>query len=148
MIAVPPTAPSETPGPPKKKLVMGPDNFMDQFIKKREPTLVTSVSATQVINPLEEFDQYFSWPCVDQAVCTDLIAWWGVSQFFILCLPFLIHLQHQVLEYPVMCLIACEYAAIPGLSCLAEWAFSLSARTDSACCGNMEKKKFGGLQRL
>ena len=65
MIAVPPTAPSETPGPPKKKLVMGPDNFMDQFIKKREPTLVTSVSATQVINPLEEFDQYFSWPCVD-----------------------------------------------------------------------------------
>ena len=109
---------------------------------------MTSVLATQVINPLEEFDQYFSQPCVDRSVCTDLIAWWGVSQFFILCLPFLILLQHQVLEYPVMHLIARDYAAIPGSSCLVEQAFSLSARKDSAHRGNMEKKKFGGLQRL
>ena len=59
-----------------------------------------------------------------------------------------IYSQHQALEYLVMHLIACNYAAIPGSSCLVEQAFSLSARTDSACRGNMEKKKFGGLQRL
>ena len=47
-----------------------------------------------------------------------------------------------------MHLIARDFAAIPGLSCLVECAFSLSARTDSAHCGNMEKEKFGGLQRL
>ncbi|KAF8234739.1 hypothetical protein L208DRAFT_1260414, partial [Tricholoma matsutake] len=51
-------------------------------------------------------------------------------------------------EYPVMCLIAQDFAAIPGSSGLVEHAFSLSARTDSAHHGNMEKKKFGGLQRL
>ena len=46
-----------------------------------------------------------------------------------------------------MCLIARDFAAILGSSCLVEHAFSLSAWTDSACHGNMEKK-FGGLQRL
>ena len=86
MIAVPP-APSETTGPTKTNPVVGPDEFMDQFKNNRETTLVTSVLATQVINPLEESDQYFSQPCVDWSVCTDLIAWWGVSQFFILFLP-------------------------------------------------------------
>ena len=88
MIAAPP-APSKTLCPTKTNPVVGPDEFMDQFIKNWETTLVTSVSATQVINPLEESDQYFSQLCVDQSVCTDLIAWWGVSWFFILCLPFL-----------------------------------------------------------
>ena len=64
MIAVPP-APSETPGPTKTYPVVGLDEFMDQFIKNWENMLVTSVLATQVINPLEESDQYFSQPCVD-----------------------------------------------------------------------------------
>jgi hypothetical protein len=47
-----------------------------------------------------------------------------------------------------MRLIARDFAAIPGSSCLVERAFSLSARTDSARRGNMEKNKFSGLQRL
>ena len=45
MIAVPP-APSETPGPTKTNLVVGPDDFMDEFIKNWETRLVTSVSET------------------------------------------------------------------------------------------------------
>ena len=64
-IFLPPAAPSKTPGPSKSNPVVGPDNFMDQFIKKWETMLVKSVSETQVINQLEEFDQYFSWLCVD-----------------------------------------------------------------------------------
>ena len=40
------------------------------------------LAVTQVIDPLEEFDQYFSHPCVDKSVCPDLIAWWGVSFIF------------------------------------------------------------------
>ena len=48
----------------------------------------------------------------------------------------------------LMRLIACDYVAIPGSSCLVEQAFLLSAQMDSAHCRNMEKKKFGGLQRL
>ena len=47
-----------------------------------------------------------------------------------------------------MHLITCNYVAILGSSCLVEQAFSLSSRIDSAHCGNMDKKKFGGLQRL
>jgi len=131
MISVPP-APSKTPGPTKTNPVVGPDKFMDHFIKNWETTLVTS--ATQVINPLEESDQYFSQPCVDQSVCHYLFA-------------ILICSQHQASD-PVMHLITCNYVAIPGSSCLVEWAFLLSAQMDSAHCGNMEKKKFGGLQRL
>ena len=44
--------------------------------------------------------------------------------------------------------IARNYLAIPGSSCLVEHAFSLSARTDTARRGQIEKMKFGGLQRL
>jgi len=79
MIAVlpgtPSKTPSKTPGPTKTNPVLGPDDFKDKFIKSRETRLVTSVLATQVVNPLEESDKYFSCPCVDQLVCTDLIAW-------------------------------------------------------------------------
>jgi len=76
----PPTMSSKAPGPAKKDHIPRPDDFMDQFIKKWEA--IPSMSAvTQVIDPLEEFDRYFSCLCVDRSVCTDLVAWWGVSLF-------------------------------------------------------------------
>ena len=74
---VPPVMLSKAPGPTKNDLIPGPDDFMDQFIKKR--AIPSMSAATQVIDPLEEFDQYFSRPCVDRSVCTDLVVWWGVS---------------------------------------------------------------------
>jgi hypothetical protein len=56
------------------------DDFMDRFIQERESTSVKLIStAAQVVDPLEEFDRYFSRPCVDRTVCVDLVAWWGVS---------------------------------------------------------------------
>ena len=74
---VPPAMSSKAPGPTKNDLIPGPDDFMDQFIKKR--AIPSMSAATQVIDPLEEFDRYFSRPCVDRSVCTDLVVWWGVS---------------------------------------------------------------------
>jgi len=51
----PPAMLSKAPGPTKKDHILRPDNFMDQFIKKRE-AIPSMSAATQVIDPLEEFD--------------------------------------------------------------------------------------------
>ncbi|KAM6489863.1 Ribonuclease H-like domain containing protein [Amanita muscaria] len=111
----------------------GMDNFMDQFIKKKKPILAIPTSVGyENVNPLEEFKRYFARPCVSRSSCTNAIAWWG----------------HQGSEYPVLQLIARDYCPIPGSSCLVERSFSLSARTDSARRGQMDKNKFGSLQRL
>ena len=45
-------------------------------------------------------------------------------------------------------MMACNYLAIPGSSCLAEQSFSMSARTDNVCQHQMDGQKFGLLQRL
>ena len=45
-------------------------------------------------------------------------------------------------------MMARDYMAIPGSSCLAERSFSMSARTDDIRCHQMGGEKFGGVQRL
>ena len=45
-------------------------------------------------------------------------------------------------------MMARDYLAIPGSSCLAERSFSMSARTDDVRRRQMEGEKFGSLQRL
>ena len=45
-------------------------------------------------------------------------------------------------------MMAWDYMAIPGLTCLAECLFSMSARTDEAHCRQMGGEKFGRVQRL
>jgi hypothetical protein len=59
----------------------------------------------------------------------------------------LINLQLEE-HYPVVCMMARDYMAIPGSTCLAERSFSMSARTDDARCHAIHANKFGGLQRL
>ena len=44
--------------------------------------------------------------------------------------------------------MACDYLAIPATTCIAERSFSLSARTDDPRHWQMNKVKFGGLQKL
>jgi len=44
--------------------------------------------------------------------------------------------------------MACDYLAIPATTCIAERSFSLSARTDDPRRWQMNKVKFGGLQKL
>ena len=44
--------------------------------------------------------------------------------------------------------MACDYLAIPGSSCLAEWSFSMSACTDDVWRQQIDGKKFGDLQWL
>ena len=51
-------------------------------------------------------------------------------------------------EYPVLHLMARDYLAIPATTCIAERSFSLSARTDGPRQRQMQKAKFGGLQKL
>ena len=51
-------------------------------------------------------------------------------------------------EYPVLCLMAHNYLAIPATTCIAEHSFSLLARTDNPQRRQMQKAKFGGLQKL
>ena len=51
-------------------------------------------------------------------------------------------------EYPVLRLMACDYLAIPATTCIAERSFSLSARTDDLRRRQIQKAKFGGLQKL
>ena len=45
-------------------------------------------------------------------------------------------------------LMARDYMAIPGSTCLAERSFSMSARTDDVRRRQMDGVKFGSLQRL
>jgi len=45
-------------------------------------------------------------------------------------------------------MMARDYMAIPGSTCLAEWSFLMSACTDDARRCAMHADKFGGLQRL
>ena len=45
-------------------------------------------------------------------------------------------------------MMARDYLAIPGSSCLAERAFSLSGRTDDPQCRQMTAERFGTIQRL
>ena len=47
-----------------------------------------------------------------------------------------------------MRLMARDYMAIPGSTCLAERSFSMSARTDDVRRRQMGGEKFGALQRL
>jgi len=44
--------------------------------------------------------------------------------------------------------MARDYLAIPATTCIAERSFSLSARTDDPRRRQMNKVKFGGLQKL
>ena len=44
--------------------------------------------------------------------------------------------------------MARDYLAIPATTCIAERSFSLSARTDDPQRRQMNKVKFGGLQKL
>jgi hypothetical protein len=44
--------------------------------------------------------------------------------------------------------MARDYLAIPATTCIAERSFSLSARTDAPRRRQMNKVKFGGLQKL
>jgi hypothetical protein len=44
--------------------------------------------------------------------------------------------------------MARDYLAVPATTCIAERSFSLSARTDDPRRRQMEKTKFGGLQKL
>ena len=52
------------------------------------------------------------------------------------------------MEYPVLRLMARDYLAIPATTCIAERSFSLSARTDDPRQRQIQKDKFGGLQKL
>ena len=45
-------------------------------------------------------------------------------------------------------MMAQDYLAIPGSSCLAEQSFSMSAQTDDVHRRQMEGEKFSSLQRL
>jgi hypothetical protein len=51
-------------------------------------------------------------------------------------------------EHPVLRLMARDYLAIPATTCIAERSFSLSARTDDPRRRQIQKAKFGGLQKL
>ena len=51
-------------------------------------------------------------------------------------------------QYPVVRMMAHDYMAILGSTCLAERSFSMSAHTDDARRRAMHADKFGGLQRL
>ena len=44
--------------------------------------------------------------------------------------------------------MARDYLAIPATTCIAERSFSLSARTDAPRRRQIQKAKFGGLQKL
>lgn len=57
-------------------------------------------------------------------------------------------LKEQARAYPVVRLMAQDYLPIPASTCLAEWSFSTSARTDDARRRQMGGEKFGALQRL
>jgi hypothetical protein len=45
-------------------------------------------------------------------------------------------------------MMARDYLAIPGSTCLAERSFSLSGRTDEARQRQMDAERFGAIQRL
>ena len=58
-----------------------------------------------------------------------------------------IMIQHQF-EYPVLCLMARDYLAIPATTCIAECSFSLSGRTYDPRQRQMNHVKFSGLQKI
>ena len=72
----------------------------------------------------------------------------GEYVFFLIRQSFFLILFLDELEYPVLCLMARNYLAIPATTCIAEHSFSLSARTDNPQRRQMQKAKFGGLQKL
>lgn len=57
-------------------------------------------------------------------------------------------IQHQSSEWPVLRMMARDYLAIPGTTCIAERSFSFSRRTDGYQRRQMKSIKFGGLQKL
>ena len=52
------------------------------------------------------------------------------------------------MEYPVIRLMARDYLAVPATTCIAERAFSMSARTDDPRRRTIKAPKFGALQKL
>ena len=110
---------------------------------------LASVSIPQApINACVELEDYFKHPVVPQIHCSNPIAWWGVSEQ-----SFFLHIKWHVsskldIKFPVLHLMAWDYLGIPASSCLAEWSFSMSARTNEAQHCQMGAETFGGLQRL
>ena len=70
-------------------------------------------------DPFAELEQYLEWPPVPHSHCSDVIAFWGVSLFSYRTIDMgLINLQLEE-QYLVVCIMAHDYMAIPGLICLA-----------------------------
>ena len=51
-------------------------------------------------------------------------------------------------EYLVLRLMVCDYLTIPATTCILECSFLLSACTDDPWWQQIQKAKFGGLQKL
>ena len=51
-------------------------------------------------------------------------------------------------DFPIVRIMACDYLAIPGSTCLAKWSFSMSAHTDDVQWWQMGSEKFSAVQRL
>ena len=126
---------------------------MDSLIKSSVTNEIECVA--QNINgdgdSFTELEQYLEQLPVPYSHCPDVIAFWGVS-VILFCSDHttnmgLINLQLEE-QYPVVHMMAHDYMAIPGSTCLAEWSFSMSAWTDDARRHAMHADKFGGLQRL
>lgn len=97
----------------------------------------------------EELYRYLKLPRLSREDCPNPIPYWGVGQFLRDFESRLngTFLQHQF-EWPVLRLMGRDYLAIPATTCIAERSFSLSARTDDPRRRQMQKIKFGGLQKL
>ncbi|KAM6498413.1 Ribonuclease H-like domain containing protein [Amanita muscaria] len=112
------------------------DDWMDQFINNAVKTKSHASTSRREENEnlFEELDRFFMKPTIPRHECLDVISWWGDHQ--------------QYTDFPILRLMARDYIAIPGSTCLAERSFSMSARTDDVRRRQMGDVKFGGLQRL
>lgn len=111
------------------------DDWMDHIV--REKTKRHALAATQpniYDDRFEELERFLNDDVVPKKTCPEAIRWWG--------------LKAQEKEYPVVRLIARDYLAIPGSSCLAERSFAMSARIVEARRRQMGAEHFAALQRL
>ncbi|KAJ3503385.1 hypothetical protein NMY22_g18264 [Coprinellus aureogranulatus] len=113
------------------KVLAKTDAWMAHLVKNGK-VKAGSVAAAADESPLAELHRWFDSRPLSRDNYPNPIPWW----------------VHQSSEWPVLRMMARDYLAIPGTTCIAERSFSFSKRTDSHQCRQMKGNKFGGLQKL
>ena len=95
--------------------------------------------------PRDELKRYINSPLED---VVNVVAWWGVSDCWMVLTAAKSYLQHHAVQYPTLSKMARDYLAIQGSATPSEHVFSSRGATGTAKCNWLKPNVFEALQLL